>query len=72
MRGNVESRLRRLEALSDNHPPVSLLIADPEKAAWAKTDDGIEAEIGRRRAAGLLPGHVIVLRPFEPPRACTY
>ena len=62
MMGNLESRLKRLEYISGDLHQVSLLIADPETDAWATTDDGIEAEIKRWRAAGLLPGHVIVLR----------
>jgi hypothetical protein len=68
MRGNVESRLQRLEALPGAYPPVSLLIADPAKYAWAKTDCGIGAEIERRRTAGRLSAHVVVLKPFEPPK----
>jgi hypothetical protein len=71
MTGTMETRLRKLEATERpvGFSPVERIIADPEQDAWANTDEGIAAEIERRRATGELPpqGLVIVRRIVSPP-----
>lgn len=69
MKTEIERRITRLE---DARPEASTgltverIIADPRQDAWAASDEGIAAEIARRRTAGIFgDGPVIVRRIVE-------
>ena len=70
MKTEIERRITRLEdarpEASTGMTAVERIIADPEQDAWAASDEGIAAEIARRRVSGIFgDGPVIVRRIVE-------
>jgi hypothetical protein len=74
MSNNMDTRLRRLEAVTRAGDfLVGRIIADPKQHEWAATDEGIDAEIQRvqaaRQAAGERPYDDMIVRLIVYPPA---